>query len=190
MFEVLKFNSDYEIEKEFPHRIRKIWKTTFISEFVKKDGYIYVNIYRKLVSKHRLIALQFIENEEPDTKIYVDHVNRNKLDNRIENLRWCTPYENCMNSTRPTTINRQHSEYLNELPPDSELIEEYNGYKFDRYYYDIENDRILMETKSGKIKILKTHQNRNLMCIGLYDVHDIKRKFGYNKLIDYLKNNY
>ena len=133
IFETLKFNSDFEIEKEFPYRIRKIWKTKFLSEFEMNTGYITVHIDSIPVLKHRLIALQFIENDDPDNKTQVDHLNRNKLDNSIENLRWVTPRENVKNSIRPTTINRQQSEYLNELPPDSEIIDEYNGYEFDRY---------------------------------------------------------
>ena len=190
MFEVLKFNSDYEIEKEFPHRIRKIWKTNFISEREKNNGYIYIDINRIPVLKHRLIAQQFIENNDPDTKIYVDHINRIRNDNRLENLRWVTPSENYRNSHRPTTCNRQANEYLNKLPPDTEVIEEYNGYEFDRYFYDTINERILMKTKSGKIKVVNTYMDRNLLLIQFFDVNDKKCKFSYNKLIEYLKNNY
>jgi hypothetical protein len=37
---------------------------------------------------HRLIAQNFIKNENPETHKSVDHLNKNKLDNRLENLRW------------------------------------------------------------------------------------------------------
>lgn len=51
--------------------------------------------YRKNCSIHRLVAEAFIPN--PENKPFVDHINGNRLDNRIENLRWVTNKENCNN---------------------------------------------------------------------------------------------
>ena len=59
-------------------------------------GYLSVTIpYRKDCYVHRLVAEAFIPN--PENKPAVDHINGNKLDNRIENLRWATQKENINN---------------------------------------------------------------------------------------------
>jgi len=47
---------------------------------------------------HRLIALHFIPN--PEVLPQVDHINRVRSDNRIENLRWVSEQENSSNRTK------------------------------------------------------------------------------------------
>lgn len=53
------------------------------------------NSNQKTHRVHRLVAQAFIPNI--DNKPCVDHINRNKLDNRVENLRWVTNQENMNN---------------------------------------------------------------------------------------------
>ena len=64
------------------------------------DGYFQVNLWknnkRKRHSIHRLIALYYIPN--PGNKPCVDHINRQRDDNNINNLRWVTPSENQQNT--------------------------------------------------------------------------------------------
>ena len=43
---------------------------------------------------HNLVALAFVVNDMPDKKKYVDHMNRNILDYRADNLKWSTASEN------------------------------------------------------------------------------------------------
>lgn len=64
-----------------------------------KNGYLYVSLYNngenKIFLLHRLIAEAFIPNI--DNKPCIDHINTIKDDNRVQNLRWCTPQENMLN---------------------------------------------------------------------------------------------
>lgn len=51
---------------------------------------------------HRLVALYFIPN--PEEKPEVDHINGNRIDNRVENLRWATRTENSNNRHKKEEI--------------------------------------------------------------------------------------
>tara|TARA_R110000796_G_scaffold226267_1_gene342770 strand:+ start:113 stop:571 length:459 start_codon:yes stop_codon:yes gene_type:complete len=64
-----------------------------------KKGYIQLvlskNKKQKNFSLHRLLALTFIPN--PDNLPEVDHIDRDRSNNDLENLHWVTSLENCQN---------------------------------------------------------------------------------------------
>jgi hypothetical protein len=61
-----------------------------------QKGHLQVSISKHGIVKkylvHRLVAFAFIENKE--NKPCVNHKNGNPADNSVENLEWCTDYEN------------------------------------------------------------------------------------------------
>jgi hypothetical protein len=62
-------------------------------------GYEAVSLFADGVRKreyiHRLVACEFLDN--PNNLTEVDHVDRNKCNNSVDNLRWCSRSENCSN---------------------------------------------------------------------------------------------
>lgn len=71
----------------------------FLKKCIHSNGYEQVNIRigNKYVTKliHRLVAAAFIPN--PDNKPCIDHIDGNKRNNYVSNLRWVTPVENANN---------------------------------------------------------------------------------------------
>jgi hypothetical protein len=53
------------------------------------------NKVRRTFKVHRLVALVFIENNDPKKKIEIHHKDGNILNNNADNLEWCTHMSNC-----------------------------------------------------------------------------------------------
>lgn len=91
-----------EILKRYPKSYRYGGRKDFYQVVTPKpnaSGYLQVNVPVRNVTTlvHRLVAETFLSNPNGYTEI--DHVNRNKSDNRADNLRWVTHSENMRNST-------------------------------------------------------------------------------------------
>ena len=86
---------------------RKINKcnATKLGYSIRKNGYKTVSLANDgtYITEylHRLVAQAFIPNSE--NKPTVDHINRDRLDNRVENLRWATYSEQRSNQTSGET---------------------------------------------------------------------------------------
>lgn len=61
-----------------------------------KDGYLIIKVKGKQFKAHRIVWL-LCKGDFP--KLVIDHIDRNRLNNKIENLREVTPKENFQNRT-------------------------------------------------------------------------------------------
>ena len=68
-------------------RVKKSYRTTTKEETLVMPKEIEM-------SMHRIVASAFIPNDDPKKKIWVDHINGNRVDYRVKNLRWVTPEDN------------------------------------------------------------------------------------------------
>ena len=88
-------------------RICKNGKVNIIGGSVSRKGYILVALSRRPVRVdkplHVMVAECFLDN--PDNKPMIDHINEDKQDNRLCNLRWSTNSENQRNITNLRTTN-------------------------------------------------------------------------------------
>ena len=93
--------TDYEAIKNYPNYL------------INKQGQIYNKYYKKIMTEqeqkgykwvklnatrnyiHRLLALQYIPTD--DITLEIDHIDRNRGNNNLDNLRWVNHYENNIN---------------------------------------------------------------------------------------------
>ena len=83
--------SNYGMVKSLKNKFKP-----FKSFSLSKVGYPYVSLWENnkqvVFYIHRLVAIHFIPNKEG--KKYVNHINSDKLDFRLENLEWVNNIEN------------------------------------------------------------------------------------------------
>ena len=65
---------------------------------------------------HRLMLIAFKPNPNPDIFTICDHINRNSMDNRLENLRWSTIQLNNLNkSCRGFYYDKRDNKFIAQL---------------------------------------------------------------------------
>ncbi len=103
---------------------KKSNKEIMLSKKDNGNGYLQMRVTNKHIYIHHLVAECFI-GERPNG-YEIDHINRNKQDNRVENLRYCTKSENSLNKPQSDTpiedrIKRENERRSSELQCDCGL---------------------------------------------------------------------
>jgi hypothetical protein len=123
---------DYQINRR-THVIRN--KHTGISPTINENrhtGYFQFTINSATHPLHRILALQYVHNPSPERFTVVDHIDRNKKNNDLSNLRWVEPAFNSKNCL--SHINQAY-EWLDMLPEDLVQIQSYGKHHFDNLFY-------------------------------------------------------
>ena len=89
IFKTIKEYPIYQVSNQ-----GRVWNTRtnrFIKPSVKSNGYYQLNLYcqdgrRKKEYLHRLVGITFIDN--PNGYPEIDHIDRDKSNNCVDNLRW------------------------------------------------------------------------------------------------------
>ena len=180
------FEDDYEVETEPPHRIRRkrdglMLKTTLH----KVSGYVLVSLNGEKYYYHRILAKHFIPN--PDDLPEIDHIDRDKANNTLENLRWVTRSQNLSNRTMKKYSKR---EFLDHAPNDIIEIRTFNDFEYpeNKYYFCGENDRVVMRVNDHKWQWLAQTPHNGHLLINLRDVNGRQHNIYVHKLINHFRN--
>lgn len=90
---------DYFISNEGRVMNTKYNKIKYLKPGRNQKGYLHVSLCKNNKGKthtiHRLVAEAFIDN--PNNYPQIDHIDGNRANNDISNLRWVTNQQNCFN---------------------------------------------------------------------------------------------
>ena len=169
-------NENYEISCEYPHCIRNKKSKRILKPWVNSHGYLHISLYhlgkRVHYKVHRLIVNNLV-SEIPDG-MCVDHVNNIRTDNRIENLRIVSCYENSINKRIKTNFI-----YFNEEERfDLELI------NHDGIFFNPINKKFYRHIFEWKFRELKLYyQSKNSILIR----YKVNKKLIYINVFNYLQ---
>ena len=142
--DLIDFENEYEIKTTYPHEIHNKRTGKILKESLMSNGYYQVHLNRMTYLKHRLVAKQFISN--PNNLPCIDHINHNRIDNHISNLRWVSLSDNSKNRSSHKGVNYVFYDYADFDDDDIIVIDEYNGHEIEDYYYDMLTEKFLFDT--------------------------------------------
>lgn len=89
-------DSVYMIPNQYKKMHKHIYRGKILKTSIDNNGYANIRLRKNGKTKcfliHRLVAKAFIPN--PNNYPVINHINGNKLDNKVENLEWCTQSHN------------------------------------------------------------------------------------------------
>ncbi len=130
-FKTIDGYDNYEVSNK--GNIRNKTTNKFLQGSIGRNGYLRITLTKNdkkmTFSVHRLVAIAFIPN--PENKLNTDHIDNNRLNNNVENLRWATFQENnrnCIISSKNKTgikgvyFNKKDKKWFAQIKIDGRTI--------------------------------------------------------------------
>lgn len=136
-------------------------KEKILKQQIDKNGYHYVRLYNedgwKYFKIHRLVAEAFIPN--PENKPTVDHIDRDKNNNNVNNLRWASLILQANNKDKTNIIKQGMKIGKMKLPNRAKKVKQYspNGEFIKEYKSSREASKINNISESSISNCIKKH---------------------------------
>ena len=138
----------------------RVWsckRNRFLKGSINSARYLQVGLNNKKIKIHRLVGEAFIPN--PENKPQIDHIDRNRTNNHVSNLRWVTRLENSQNK----------GEYKNNTTGHKNIsYDKYNRWRFEKKinkvktfkYFNCLEEALIFKIKFEIFNILKLKQQK------------------------------
>ena len=139
----------------------------FMKQREDKNGYSCIKLtdgdkqHYKLI--HRLLAQTFIEN--PNNYKEIDHIDRNRKNNNIDNLRWCTKQ---MNSHNRKNNNKELNIYTRKDNKGYRVRFTLKNYSLNKIFYNLDEAKEFRNIIQEKIN---NNETIDKLFIELYNNH-------------------
>lgn len=172
-------------------------KEGILTPIKDRDGYLSVSLYKNGNSTknkiHRIIGLTFIPipyhlKHIPIEELDVEHIDTNKENNRLDNLRWNTHKGNMENpitrQKRIQSIKGEHNPFYGKHHTEEtkhKLSETKKGKKLSE-----EHKRKIGESHKGipKLKlskpVLQINKDTNEVIAEFFNINEVEKQLGYN----------
>jgi hypothetical protein len=125
MWKIIELFNEYEINDNNA-QVREIDSDENLFQAESQDGYLTVTLFKnnKRYTRfvHRLMALTFLPNTE--NKPITDHIDNDRKNNTLSNLRWASAMENLQNTklsktntsgVKGVTFNKKQQKYVAQI---------------------------------------------------------------------------
>ena len=175
-FEPLTNFNEYEIKLvDGNAKIRRI-SDGFEPKYTlhKYTGYYQLRLSKRYYLLHRIIAQHYINHD--DQHDVIDHIDRNRINYNIMNLRWTTQQENTKNKSSQSGVKYK---YVDDIPDNSVSILRYNNHFFKDYYYA--NNTFYYWTGINFRILPKLIDRNDYEYVWMVDINNKKAKIYINK---------
>ena len=130
MKEILGYEGKYLVDKS--GNVYSRLKNRLLKPCKSVRGYVVVTLNKKTRTVHQLVAETFIDQDYKVKKLIIDHIDRDKTNNNLSNLRIASKSDNYKNSDYYD--NRKKGSIFLRINGNFRVRLSHNSFKFDRTF--------------------------------------------------------